>query len=1058
MKLDKQEILDRTDGGLEIFARLIPDLKLPVKRGQHFFSVFREEKTPSANLFKNRKTGWWMYKDLGDSTKAMNAIDLLMAIHKVDFLEALKMAADLASLMPADYVKRPLLPEVVVVPKPYLVKKIRENTSSNFHIWALRDLAIPSDHMLQYGVGTWVLEKQAYTAWIFQNSEGEAINIKWMVYKDDGHRDKLYHPKSFTQKEKPNDQNPEYLEVYRLCLFGEHLLKGNETKPVALVESEKSAVLAAWFYPEFVWLATAGLNGASADDFKRLGLDDGRLVRVFCDADPVRKLPKAYQILSELKANVKLNDLYPERVDKSDIADYLSEGLRPDLSNLPDELPTWARPAEQDPEPLPEKEPGTVNEVKDRIKKLTRLRDDYEFNSEEYTGIQNQINELRAKIKKATGSKVVVKLNGEEVEQEPQEESAWARYYREEQEEKIRNLIPPDAFDEEGNDPLDDAIQYHWFQYAGCCWAIQSKPTKEGMVYWKIQMTNFTMRILFHMEGKNRTSRLIEFRNCYGQTRTIETDTANLVSKAKFKEVTEALGNYLFFAGDPELMNLKSKLFKNETPCSMVEILGQHPEGFFSFSNGIYLDGQWLPVDEKGIIILEKSAFYIPSGNRNYASNSEMYTGEKKVKHIPTNVTFKDWAARHHVVFGDPGMVGMLFGISCLFSDIVFSNFNFFPLLFLYGEGGSGKGELIRSIQHLFGTPQDPLHLSGKANTDKARIRELAQYRNLVMCLEEYRNGNDDLVNMLKQVWDRFGYKRARMDRGVGNESVPINSGAMVTGNDYPMDDALLQRLVVLELNKNVRTQEMADAFYELKQYQEAGITSITLQLLDHRKLVEEKFRETYMASLKEIRTVMATSKITDRMAGNMAVIESMYVILSEVLEFPFSLEKLREFMATAMKKQNSKRDSGSETQKFWDVILSMATRGEILENREIKFDGDKVYVRFTELHYQYMLGHRQMYGQPGLNKQSLLDKLKISDAYEAPKDSVRFGEDRTSAQVFHLSKIGVDLVGAFEYKRKQAQAKLQELVDAERAKDDAAKTPGPLPLTQPIPEDDLPF
>lgn len=1045
MKLDKQEILDRTDGGLEIFARLIPDLKLPVKKGQHFHSVLREEKTPSANLFKNRTSGWWMYKDLGDTGKAMNAIDLLMAVHKVEFKEALQMAADLANLMPADFVRQPMAPEVIMKPDPQQSASIAKDTGSQFHAWA-RSLGISDQHLTNYGVGTFRIKGRAFTCFVFYNFDGEAVNWKWLSYLENGHRDKEVKPKSLVGK------NPG--EVYRLCLFGEHLLKGNQTKPICIVESEKSAVLAASFYPEYIWLATAGLNGSNKEDFIRLGLADGQTIRVFCDADPIRKIPKAFQILEELKANVRLIDLMPERTDKSDIADYLSEGLRPEILDTYT-LPDWAKPAEEK-EPELEKEPGTENEVKERIKRLTKLRGDYEFESEEYDGIQYQIDQLRARLKKVNGVKVTVKLNGEEIEEK--EESEWARFYREEQEEKIKSLIPPDAYDEDGNDPMEDAIQYSWFRFGGCFWAIQSKPTPKGMVYWKIQMTNFTMRILFHMEGKNRTSRLIEFRNCYGQSRTIETDTANLVSKAKFKEITEALGNYLFFAGDTELMNLKSKLFKNETPCVMVEILGQNSEGFFAFSNGIYQKGNWLPVDEKGIIILEKSALYIPSGNRNYASNSEMYTGEKKVKHTPTKVSFKDWAERHHVVFGEPGMVGMLFGISCLFSDIVFQNFNFFPLLFLYGEGGSGKGELIRSIQHLFGQPQDPLHLSGKANTDKARIRELAQYRNLVMCLEEYRNGNDDLVNMLKQVWDRFGYKRARMDRGVGNESVPINSGAMVTGNDYPMDDALLQRLVVLELNKNVRTQEMSDAFYALKQYQEAGITSITLQLLDHRELVESTFRDTYMNSLKEIRTTMANTKITDRMASNMAVIEAMYVILSKVLEFPFSLEKLKEFMATAMKRQNSKRDSGSETQKFWDVILSMATRGEIIENREIKFDGDKVFVRFTELHYQYMLGHRQMYGQPGLNKQSLLDKLKISDAYEAPKDSVRFGEERTSAQVFFLSKIGIDLVGAFEYKRRQAQAKLQEIADAEKAREEQSQTVAPEPVQLKIGDDDLPF
>lgn len=44
------------------------------------------------------------------------------------------------------------------------------------------------------------------------------------------------------------------------CLFGEHLLSDTSAamsaKPVAIVESEKTALVAALFIPDFVWLAT----------------------------------------------------------------------------------------------------------------------------------------------------------------------------------------------------------------------------------------------------------------------------------------------------------------------------------------------------------------------------------------------------------------------------------------------------------------------------------------------------------------------------------------------------------------------------------------------------------------------------------------------------------------------------------------------------------------------------------------------------------------------------------------------------------------------------------
>lgn len=45
------------------------------------------------------------------------------------------------------------------------------------------------------------------------------------------------------------------------CLFGLHLTTQNYSKPIGLVESEKTAVMMSLFVPEFIWLATGSLNG-----------------------------------------------------------------------------------------------------------------------------------------------------------------------------------------------------------------------------------------------------------------------------------------------------------------------------------------------------------------------------------------------------------------------------------------------------------------------------------------------------------------------------------------------------------------------------------------------------------------------------------------------------------------------------------------------------------------------------------------------------------------------------------------------------------------------------
>lgn len=47
------------------------------------------------------------------------------------------------------------------------------------------------------------------------------------------------------------------------CFFGEHLLKLSPTKKVAVVESEKTAIIASYYMPEYVWIACGGKNGLS---------------------------------------------------------------------------------------------------------------------------------------------------------------------------------------------------------------------------------------------------------------------------------------------------------------------------------------------------------------------------------------------------------------------------------------------------------------------------------------------------------------------------------------------------------------------------------------------------------------------------------------------------------------------------------------------------------------------------------------------------------------------------------------------------------------------------
>lgn len=113
------------------------------------------------------------------------------------------------------------------------------------------------EQMRAYHTGT---TKNGGIAYWLVDINGNIRDCKIMYYDaDTGHRlkDEHHHPTwlhSLMRIDK---------ERIVACFFGEHLLslEENKSKAIAIVESEKSAIVASIFIPQFVWIATGGKDG-----------------------------------------------------------------------------------------------------------------------------------------------------------------------------------------------------------------------------------------------------------------------------------------------------------------------------------------------------------------------------------------------------------------------------------------------------------------------------------------------------------------------------------------------------------------------------------------------------------------------------------------------------------------------------------------------------------------------------------------------------------------------------------------------------------------------------
>lgn len=109
------------------------------------------------------------------------------------------------------------------------------------------------------------------------------------------------------------------------CYFGEHLLRIDLNKPVAIVESEKTAIISSVFLPEFIWLACGSVNNLNESKTNAL---KGRNVVLFPDLECYalwnNKIPQLSK-LATFRTSTLLRDnaTKAEKEQGLDLADYL---------------------------------------------------------------------------------------------------------------------------------------------------------------------------------------------------------------------------------------------------------------------------------------------------------------------------------------------------------------------------------------------------------------------------------------------------------------------------------------------------------------------------------------------------------------------------------------------------------------------------------------------------------------------------------------------------------------------------------------------------------------
>lgn len=557
-----------------------------------------------------------------------------------------------------------------------------------------------------------------------------------------------------------------------------------------------------------------------------------------------------------------------------------------------------------------------------------------------------------------------------------------------------------------------------------------------------IPISNFTIEPIMLIVAKQEQLRLMKVTNTLGQSFFIDMQSDVFVEFGPFKKVIEGRGDFLYneYAKPEDHIKIKRLIYPKMPACYPIYTMGWHSKGgFWTWANGITVNGKFRKVDEFGIVEHEKVKYFLPyfsTLKANIFSDDDEDGSQDQTNFAftsyPESVGFKDWTRLMVDVHHKNGMVAIAWMLSALFRDIIYKKMNSFPILNFFGPTRTGKSFLSWCLLYLFGgNPKGPFNIN--KGTNVALGRNFSWVRNGIACLDEFsENIAHDRFEFIKSVFDGLG-----REKGIGGFThkttrTPINSACLLIGEHQPTKSAsLFARTISLDFPKIEKTEKWlkdADAINDVNVT--GQLTQLTSMLTKFRDDVIEKFSANYDIIRGEFREHFKSYGLdfNDQVLSNYCVILSTCKIIMEKIEFAFTIEQLKMFCMDRIAAQTTEMGLQDEAAIFWKIIsyliekqqptlyngidiLVKPSNKEKLKTGEWKSELPQklVFLNFSRSIEEYNQAHQKSRNRPGLADGTIKYYLKNMDAFIGEQKSTRFGAKVLMSYLFYADKLPID-------------------------------------------------
>lgn len=559
--------------------------------------------------------------------------------------------------------------------------------------------------------------------------------------------------------------------------------------------------------------------------------------------------------------------------------------------------------------------------------------------------------------------------------------------------------------------------------------------------------TNFIFKPLYHVVGRDETRRVCEVVNTDNEKRLIDFESKHLVQMTQMEDKLINTGNFKFLENTtPNHFKLiRQQLLNGFALAHEITDLGWQEKKFFAYADCVYYKGVIKNVNEYGIVMLDEELetsgdyhqtsrnFYLPAFSEMHKhdnSNNDEYENDRYCVFRKSPVELHDWMAQMLKVYNDKAITGIAYCFASMFRDIFMRRYQYFPHMFLTGEKGSGKSKFGESLAALFTYKQPAFDLNG--GTHVAFYRRLARYKNSVTLLEEYHDNID--VKIFQGIKGAADGRGRELGKGTGDNktmSTKINCALIILGQYLSArdDNSVTTRSILNHFLKRLEsyTTEDIENYALLKSWEEQGLNSLLIDILQHRDYVELNMHEMYASLSKKMKAELGGKAYEQRVLESYITMLTTMKLLWEKFKFPFSYDNMWNLFKDAIVDSSDLIVESEGLAQFWNILeylrdrkpfsllidglhfkidtpdkIRLQTRkGE--EDREWKNEPRRqvIYLRLNAVHQLYHKEASTREGTDIIGENTLKNYFKSKKYYIGSVKSMRFDDTSTSAYCF---------------------------------------------------------